>query len=99
MIEKHLAHVSDEELGEAYGRTRFIEQRHEMAQAWADYLDSLAEHKAPPTTDGRSASSRNGSAIGLDEIPDKSAHSRVSNSPGVPSHPERQYERCKTPST
>ncbi|WP_280634120.1 tyrosine-type recombinase/integrase [Allopusillimonas soli] len=46
MIEKHLAHVSDEELGEAYDRTRFVAQRHEMAQAWADYLDQLAEQKA-----------------------------------------------------
>lgn len=53
MIEKHLAHVSDEELGEAYDRTRFVAQRHEMAQAWADYLDQLAEQKAsaiPSTT-------------------------------------------------
>ncbi|MBB5215727.1 tyrosine-type recombinase/integrase [Parapusillimonas granuli] len=51
MIEKHLAHVSDEELGEAYDRTRFIEQRHEMAQAWADYLDQLADRKIPVTDD------------------------------------------------
>lgn len=71
MIEKHLAHVSDEELGEAYDRTRFIEQRHEMAQAWADYLDQLAEretfvaqsrapslsHSTPGANKGLSASS------------------------------------------
>lgn len=48
LIEKHLAHVSDEELGETYDRTRFIEQRHAMAQAWADYLDLLADRKVPP---------------------------------------------------
>ncbi len=47
LIEKHLAHMTDEELGEAYDRTRFIEQRHTMAQAWADYLDQLAENKIP----------------------------------------------------
>jgi integrase len=47
LIEKHLAHVSDEELGDTYDRTRFIEQRHAMAQAWADYLDQLADHKIP----------------------------------------------------
>jgi len=40
--------VSDEELGDAYDRTRFIEQRHAMAQAWADYLDQLADNKIPP---------------------------------------------------
>ncbi|MGE0770046.1 MAG: hypothetical protein AB7L90_26730 [Hyphomicrobiaceae bacterium] len=33
LIEKHLAHVSDQELGETYDRTRFIEQRHAMAKA------------------------------------------------------------------
>lgn len=48
LIEKHLAHVSDEELGDTYDRTRFIEQRHTMAQAWADYLDQLMEQKVPP---------------------------------------------------
>jgi hypothetical protein len=40
--------VSDEELGETYDGTRFIEQRHAMAQAWADYLDQLADRKTPP---------------------------------------------------
>jgi len=48
LIEKHLAHVSDEEMGDTYDRAQFIEQRHAMAQAWADYLDQLADHKIPP---------------------------------------------------
>ena len=43
IVERHLAHGSDEELGEAYDRTRFLTQRKKMAQEWADYLDSLAE--------------------------------------------------------
>lgn len=86
MIEKHLAHVSDEELGEAYDRTRFIEQRHEMAQAWADYLDSLAEQKAPPTTSGRTTLDRRHSGHRLDEIPAGPVRSGVSNAPGEPSH-------------
>lgn len=47
VIERHLAHTSDEELGEAYDRTRFIEQRREMVQAWADYLDQLAGTRPP----------------------------------------------------
>lgn len=41
VIERHLAHVSDEELGGSYDRTVFLEQRREMAQAWADLLDDL----------------------------------------------------------
>lgn len=44
-IEKHLAHATEEELGPAYDRTQFIEQRHQMAQAWADYLDQLADQR------------------------------------------------------
>ena len=42
IIERHLAHVSDEELGDTYDRARFVEQRKTMVQAWADYLDELA---------------------------------------------------------
>jgi hypothetical protein len=42
IVERHLAHGSDEELGNAYDRTQFIEQRTKMAQDWADYLDRLA---------------------------------------------------------
>lgn len=41
VIERHLAHVSDEELGGSYDRAVFLEQRREMAQAWADLLDDL----------------------------------------------------------
>jgi hypothetical protein len=28
-------------LGRAYNRTEFVEQRRQMLQAWADYLDKL----------------------------------------------------------
>lgn len=41
VIERHLAHVSDEELGGSYDRAVFLEQRRDMAQAWADLLDDL----------------------------------------------------------
>lgn len=41
VIERHLAHVSDEELGGSYDRATYLAQRHEMAQAWADLLDDL----------------------------------------------------------
>jgi integrase len=45
VIERHLAHVSDEELGASYDRTTHFEQRHRMIQVWADLLDDLADGK------------------------------------------------------
>lgn len=42
VIERHLAHVSDEELGGSYDRTTHLDQRRRMIQAWADLLDDLA---------------------------------------------------------
>ncbi|MFT0532761.1 tyrosine-type recombinase/integrase [Castellaniella hirudinis] len=89
MIEKHLAHVSDEELGEAYDRTRFIEQRHEMAQAWADYLDSLAAQKAPTGTSERARPVSNDDDRDLAEFSANPARNRISSVPGEPSHLER----------
>lgn len=41
VIERQLAHKASGALGDAYDRTQFIEERTEMMQAWADYLDSL----------------------------------------------------------
>jgi len=46
VIERHLAHVSDEELGGSYDRTTFLDQRRWMIQLWADLLDDLAAGKA-----------------------------------------------------
>lgn len=45
VIERHLAHGSDEELGDSYDRATFFEQRREMVQCWADFLDDLAAHQ------------------------------------------------------
>jgi len=45
VIERHLAHGSDEELGSAYDRATFLSQRRKMIQLWADLLDDLAEGK------------------------------------------------------
>ncbi|MDP1956105.1 MAG: integrase arm-type DNA-binding domain-containing protein [Polaromonas sp.] len=45
VIERHLAHVSDEELGGSYDRATFLAQRREMIQLWANLLDDLAEEK------------------------------------------------------
>lgn len=41
VIEHQLAHAVPDMLGEAYNRTKFIDERKKMMQAWADYLDEL----------------------------------------------------------
>lgn len=40
-IEQQLAHTVKDANGRAYNRTRHLEQRREMMQRWADYLDQL----------------------------------------------------------
>ena len=40
-IEHQLSHAVPDALGTAYNRTKFINQRTEMMQIWADYLDEL----------------------------------------------------------
>jgi integrase len=41
LIEHQLAHRVPDNLGAAYNRTKFIKQRREMMQKWADYLYKL----------------------------------------------------------
>ena len=41
IIEHQLAHDVPDVLGKAYNRTKFLPQRKEMMQRWADYLDDL----------------------------------------------------------
>jgi integrase len=41
VIEAQLAHTVQDSLGRAYNRTEFIDQRREMMQTWANYLDKL----------------------------------------------------------
>jgi integrase len=50
VIEAQLAHTVRDSLGRAYNRTEFVEQRREMLQIWADYLDQLRTGKdtVPP---------------------------------------------------
>lgn len=40
-IEHQLAHAVRDPLGRAYNRTKFLEERRKMMQAWANYLDRL----------------------------------------------------------
>jgi len=42
-VEQQLGHAVRDPLGRAYNRTTFLEQRREMLQAWADYLDGLRD--------------------------------------------------------
>jgi integrase len=41
VIEHQLAHRVPDALGTAYNRTKFLKDRREMMQTWADYLDTL----------------------------------------------------------
>ncbi|MBK6716566.1 MAG: integrase arm-type DNA-binding domain-containing protein [Burkholderiales bacterium] len=41
VIEAQLAHAVPDALGRAYNRTEFLDQRRQMMQLWADYLDRL----------------------------------------------------------
>jgi len=41
LIELQIAHKVKDPMGDTYNRTAFIEERTEMMQTWADYLDSL----------------------------------------------------------
>jgi len=41
VIEAQLAHRVPDALGRAYNRTRFLDERREMVQAWADFIDGL----------------------------------------------------------
>ena len=43
VIEAQLAHAVKDSLGRAYNRTSFVEQRRELMQKWADYLETLRE--------------------------------------------------------
>jgi integrase len=54
IIERHLAHVSDEELGASYDRATHLGQRRRMVQMWANLLDDLASgKKVKPAADVR----------------------------------------------
>ena len=48
-IERQLAHVTKNKVRAAYHRSEYLEERRQMLQAWADYLDSIkADAKVVP---------------------------------------------------
>jgi hypothetical protein len=42
VIEANLAHSVKDANGTSYNRTKYLAQRFQMIQTWADYLDKLA---------------------------------------------------------
>lgn len=41
VLEAQLAHAKKDEIQAAYDRTQFLDERHELVQQWADYLDKV----------------------------------------------------------
>ena len=50
-IEQQLAHAVKDPNGRAYNRTKHLEQRREMMQKWADYLDVLSINETLPISE------------------------------------------------
>lgn len=50
-IERQLSHLEQGQTNQAYHRADYMEERREMLQAWADYLDSIKEHETPQAGD------------------------------------------------
>jgi integrase len=46
IIEQQLAHAVKDSNGRAYNRTQYLDQRREMLQTWANYLDTLCQGEA-----------------------------------------------------
>lgn len=42
VIDSNLAHAAKDANGTSYNRTKYMNQRFEMIQQWADYFDKLA---------------------------------------------------------
>ncbi|HAJ71528.1 MAG TPA: integrase [Methylophilaceae bacterium] len=55
IIEHQLAHAVPDNLGGAYNRTKFLDQRKAMMQQWADYLDELKAGAKVISIHGKSA--------------------------------------------
>jgi integrase len=47
IVEMQLSHEVRDTHGRAYNRTQWIDERHDLMQRWADYLDDLREKRTP----------------------------------------------------
>jgi integrase len=63
IMEAQLAHSVSDSLGTSYNRTQFLEQRKEMMQVWADYLDGLRKKGVSVASLQQPANSENFLAI------------------------------------
>lgn len=45
VLEAQLSHAKKGDVQKAYDRTQFIEERHELMQRWADYIDALKNNE------------------------------------------------------
>lgn len=54
-IERQLAHTASGPLGAAYDRAQYLQERRQMMQAWADYLDGLKRGTVVQGAFGRAA--------------------------------------------
>jgi integrase len=41
VVDRQLAHYPSNKVDRAYDRTQYLDERKEMMQKWADYIDSL----------------------------------------------------------
>ena len=55
VIEAQLAHTVADDLGRAYNRTQFLDQRRELMTKWADYLDILKTGNVVSIAEARAA--------------------------------------------
>ena len=55
-VELQLGHAVKDANGRAYNRTKFIKERIEMMQRWADYLDQISQDENSAQTMGQKAS-------------------------------------------
>ena len=55
IVEMQLGHNVRDALGRAYNRTTFLEQRREMMQKWADWLDDIRRAEPPAASPVRQA--------------------------------------------
>lgn len=55
VIEAQLAHAVADDLGRAYNRTQFLDQRRDLMTKWADYLDVLKAGNVVNIADARAA--------------------------------------------
>ena len=42
VVDRQLAHAPRDKVAAAYDRTKYLDERQRMMQAWADYLDDIA---------------------------------------------------------